>query len=138
MAKQEQSKGPVKLGELGYITLLILVLFATFSAYGLEMYVKAHSENKIARREVNSRQALYGAEGGLEWAKIKLEEEPSFSGGSIRVGEGMVNVEVIAHSKGYTVTSWAQYDYAKRTLKIELEKVNGQWLITQYQEIHDE
>lgn len=135
MAKQDQSKGHF---ELGYITLLILILFATFSAYGLEMYAKAHSENKIARREVNSRQAIYGAEGGIEWSKVKLEEDPSFIEGSIRVGEATVKVNVLAQVSGYTVTSRAQYGQAKRTLKVGLEKANGQWLITKYQEIHDE
>lgn len=133
MAKQDQNKGRV---ELGYITLLVLILFATFSAYGLEMYVKAHSENKIARREVSSRQAIYGAEGGIEWIKVKLDEDPYFTGGSINVGEGTVNVNALAHEGGYTVTSLARYGQVKRTLRVELEKSNEQWLITKYQEIH--
>lgn len=133
LAGKDQSKGR---GELGYITLLILILVAIFSSYGLEMYVKAHSENKIARREVSSRQAIYGAEGGIEWAKVMLEKDPAFMGGEISIGEGTVKVKVIAREGDYTVTSLAQYGRAQRKLKVELEKVDGRWLITKYQEIH--
>lgn len=134
MAKQDQGK---ERGELGYITLLILILLATFSAYGLEMYVKAHSENKIARREVNSRQAIYGAEGGIEWAKVMLEKDPDFREGTISIGEGTVKVNVLAVERNYIVTSLAQYDRAQRILKAELAKSDEQWLIIKYQEIHE-
>lgn len=96
LARQDQGKGR---GESGYITLLILILLATFSAYGLEMYVKVHSENKIVRREVNSRQAIYGAEGGIEWAKVMLEKDPAFMGGTIGIGEGTVKVNVLPGKK---------------------------------------
>lgn len=133
MARKDQRTG---CHELGYITLLILVLFATFSAYGLEMYVKAHSENKIARWEANSRQAVYGAEGGIEWAKVKLDEDPNFTGGTLGIGEGTVDINIITHERGYTVTSLARYGQAKRNLKVDIEKVDDQWVITEYQEIH--
>lgn len=134
MARQDQGKGR---GESGYITLLILILLATFSAYGLEMYVKVHSENKIVRREVNSRQAIYGAEGGIEWAKVMLEKDPAFMGGTIGIGEGTVKVNVLAGEKNYTVTSLAQYGRAQQILKAELAKIDEQWLIMKYQEIHE-
>lgn len=100
------------------------------------MYVKAHSENKIARWEVRSRQAVYGAEGGIEWAKVKLDEDPNFTGGTLMIGDGTVDIHVITHERGYTVTSLAQYGQAKRTLRVRIEKVAEQWLITEYQEIH--
>ncbi|MEL1135159.1 hypothetical protein AAC978_08225 [Desulfitobacterium sp. THU1] len=122
--------------ELGYITLLILVLFATISAYGLEMYVQAHGENKIARKEVSSRQAIYGAEGGLEWVKVKLKEDPSFSEGDLQIGDGYVHVRVIADEGKYTLTSAAHYGQIKRKIRVTLLKVDEEWKIEKYQEIH--
>mgnify|MGYP000279795879 FL=1 len=133
LAREDQSQGQL---ELGYITLLVLVLFAVLSAYGLEMYVKAHSENKIARLEAGSRQAFYAAEGGIEWVKMKLQEDPDYTGETVQIGKGTVNVSVLAHEKGYTVTSFAQYGFAKCRLKVELAKVQDQWVITKYQEIY--
>ncbi|AGA69876.1 hypothetical protein Desdi_2452 [Desulfitobacterium dichloroeliminans LMG P-21439] len=122
--------------ELGYITLLMLVLLATLSAYGLEMYVQAHGENKIARKEVSSRQAVYGAESGIEWVKVKLREDPSFSEGDLRIGDGNVHVQVVGNEGRYALTSSAHYGQIKRKIKVILLKVDEQWEIEQYQEIH--
>lgn len=125
--------------EYGFVTLLILVLFATLSAYGLEAYIKGHLENRMVRREISSRQAIYAAEGGIEWAKVKLTEDPSFSGGEIMVGEGKVSVQVIIPSEegeGYTVTSSAEYGVAKRKIEATIQKMSGHWMVTQYQELH--
>lgn len=108
----------------------------TLSAYGLEMYLKAHLENKMVRREVNSRQAVYAAEGGIEWVKGRVEGDPTFPGGERMIGEGTVDVRVIAIEGGYKVTSIAQYGLAKRRLEVDLERKSEQWVITEYQELH--
>lgn len=122
--------------ERGFVTLLILILMTTLSAYGLEMYLKAHLENKMVRREVNSRQAVYAAEGGIEWAKAKVVGDPAFPGGARMIGEGTVDVQVTAIEGGYKVTSIAQYGLAKRRLEVDLKKKSEQWVITEYQELH--
>lgn len=122
--------------ELGFVTLLILILMTTLSAYGLEMYLQAHLENKMVRREVNSRQAVYAAEGGIEWVKAKVEGDPAFPGGARMIGEGTVDVRVIAFEGGYKVTSTAQYGLSKRRLEVDLKKKSEQWVITEYQELH--
>lgn len=100
------------------------------------MYLKAHLENKMVRREVNSRQAVYAAEGGIEWVKVKLEGDPAFSGGKLMIGEGTVDVLVTGVEGEYKVTSIAQYGLAKRRLEVILEKNSDQWVITEYQELH--
>jgi hypothetical protein len=133
LARKNELKGPK---ELGYITLLMLILFATFSAYGLEMYVKAHSESIIARREVSSRQVVYAAESGIEWVKVKLKEDPSFLGGEISLGEGIVQVNVTPQEEGYRVISFAQVGQIQRRLEVVLEGLDGKWIITMYREIH--
>jgi len=135
MARVYQAKSdPTR--ELGFVTLLVLILFTMLSAYGFEMYLKAHRENIMVRREVNSRQAVYAAEGGIEWVKVKLEGDPAFLGGQLILGEGTVNVMVTGVQSGYKVTSMAQYGLAKRRLEVNLEKNMDQWVITEYQELH--
>jgi hypothetical protein len=117
---------------------LILLLLATLSAYGLEMYLKAHSENRIIRREVASRQAVYAAEGGIEWVKVNLQKNLDFSGGHLKVGEGFVEVSVNKKTENvYDVISDAQYGLARRRLKVKLEKTLTTWKITEYQELYD-
>lgn len=100
------------------------------------MYVKAHGENKMSRREISSRQAVYGAEGGIEWAKVMLLHDPDFSGGNIQLGEGTVNINIVTKESGYIITSFAQHGQARRKIKVELERTGEQWLIGKYQEIY--
>jgi type II secretory pathway component PulK len=121
---------------LGFVTLLVLILFTMLSAYGLEMYLKAHLENKMVRREANSRQAVYAAEGGIEWVKVKLDGDSAFSGGRLMIGEGTVDVMVTGAPSGYRVTSVAQNGLAKRRLEVNLVKSMNRWVITEYQELH--
>lgn len=127
------------LNDQGFATLLILVLFAILSTYGLEMYLKAHIENKMVRREITSRQAVYAAEGGVEWVRANLKENLDFIGGQLELGEGTVEVSVnkVDVENGYEVISNAQYGLARRRLKVKLEKMSDSWEITEYQELFD-
>jgi hypothetical protein len=111
-------------------------LFATLSAYGLETYIKGHLENQMVRREISSRQAVYASEGGIEWAKARLNEDPVFSGGEIMIGDGRVQVQVNSLERGYEVISEAQSGLARRRIKVQMEKSIDHWVITLYQELH--
>ncbi len=123
-------------GQSGFMTLVILILVAVLSAYGLEMYVRAHSENKIARGEATSRQAVYAAEGGLAWSKVMLGENPDFTGGVLNVGDGLVEVKVIPQDEGFQVISTATYGMTQRKISTEMVKIQDQFVIKKYQEIH--
>lgn len=123
----------------GFATVLILLLFATFSAFGFEAYLKAQTENKMAKREALSRQAVYISEGGLEWAKSELIKDPMFTGGTRPLGEGSVNVQILVEEGGYWVTSDAQKGLARRKIKvyISLDPLDHDlWVTSQYQEIY--
>ncbi|XWX60760.1 hypothetical protein AusDCA_0871 [Desulfitobacterium sp. AusDCA] len=122
--------------EKGFASVLILILFATFSAFGLEAYLKAQTENRMAKREAISRQALYTAEGGIEWVKAELLTDPLFAGGRHRIGEGEAEINVTLGEGGYWVTSDAQYGLAHRKLKVFLQLDQGRWVMSQYQELY--
>lgn len=120
----------------GFMTLVIMILVAVLSAYGLEMYVKAHSENKMAKREAASRQAVYAAEGGVAWSKVMLGENPDFTGGMLNIGDGIVEVKVIPLEEGFQVISTASNEMAQRKISTELVEIQEQFVIRKYQEIH--
>jgi hypothetical protein len=125
--------------EKGFATVLILLLFATFSALGLEAYLKAQTENKMAKRESLSRQAVYASEGGLEWAKSELIKVPMFTGGKRSIGEGTVIIHVTTGEGGYWVTSDAQKGLARRKIQVflSLDPLNqDRWIMSEYQEIY--
>lgn len=118
------------------MTLVIMILVAVLSAYGLEMYIKAHGENKMARLDANSRQAVYAAEGGVAWAQVMLDENPEFTGGTLMVGDGTVVVRVTPFEESFQIISTATYGKAQRKISTEFTKVQDQWIMTKYQEIY--
>lgn len=121
------------------MTVLILLLFATFSAFGLEAYLKAQTENRMAKREALSRQAVYVSEGGLEWAKSELIKNPLFTGGKRTIEEGTVVIHVTVGEGGYWVTSDAQQGLARRKIQVflSLDPLDqDHWVMSQYQEIY--
>lgn len=103
------------------------------------MYLKAHLENKMVRNEIASRQAVYAAEGGIEWVRANLKNNLDFTGGEISIGEGIVVVSVkpVAVENSYEVISNAKYGPTRRKLKVKLEKPGDIWEITEYQELYN-
>lgn len=101
--------------------------------------MKAQTENKMAKREALSRQAVYISEGGVEWAKSELIKNPMFTGGTRTIGEGSVNVQVVGEEGGYWVTSDAQKGLVRRKIKVylSLDPLDQDlWVTSQYQEIY--
>ena len=122
--------------EAGFVTLLVLLLMVTLAASGLQIYVKASTADRIARREAQSRQAVYFAEGGIEWAKGQLLIDPGWTGGSIPVGGGHVQVTVNSSGSGYQVTASAQAGLAVRKVQVFLVNNSGYWTVSGYHEVH--
>jgi len=108
----------------------------TLSLYGMESFIKANAQAKMARREIQSRQALYEAEGGLEWAKAQLRIDPSVISGNISFGSDQVQISILSSGGGYWVTSIAQSGQAERKITVYLQLDDGRWLETHYQELH--
>lgn len=90
----------------------------------------------MAHRETQSRQAVYAAEGGIEWAKAKLLVDPVWRGGSIPVAGNQVQVTVSSSGGGYWVTSLARTGLAQREIKVYLNHSSGKWSESHYQELH--
>lgn len=93
----------------------------------------------MAKREAQSRQAVYIAEGGLEWAKSELIKDPLFTGGKQTIGEETVIINVTVGEGGYWVTSDTQVGLARRKIRVFLspDTLNqNRWVMSQYQEIY--
>lgn len=125
------------LGETGFASLLVLVILTTSVSLGLEIYLKANGENRIAHREAQGRQAVYAAEAGIEWAKSQLSLNPSWQGGIFAWEGGRAEVTAVPVSGGYNVISGAQAALARRKIKVYLQLNEGNWVISKYQELHN-
>ncbi|MHB1653764.1 MAG: PilX N-terminal domain-containing pilus assembly protein [Desulfitobacteriaceae bacterium] len=122
--------------ESGFVTLLILLLMTTLSIYGMEGYIKANAQNLMAKREAQSRQAYYAAEGGIEWAKSQLVLNPAWRNGQVSLAGGPVIVTAELSEGGYQVTSTAHAGLAERKIQALFRVSSGQWTVLRYQELH--
>lgn len=102
----------------------------------MESYLKANAENRMVRRETQSRQALYMAEGGIEWAKAGLLLNPELRQGSLTFEKGKTDIRIEAGEKGYIVTATGRSGEAVRRIKVRLELTDGTWAVKGYQELH--
>ena len=141
MAKRSQAKATYgnfrEFQANGYVTLLMLLLLTILSGMGMEGYLKANAENQMVRRETQSRQALYAAEGGVEWAKAHLLFNSGLRGGNVSLSTGRVDVVIATtNGGGYKVTSQGRSGLAVRKIQVTLQLVTGKWILKSYQELH--
>ena len=102
----------------------------------MEGYLKANAENRMVRRETQSRQALYVTEGGIEWAKAHLMVNPGLRRGSLSLDTGQVDIVIEVSEGGYKVTSEGRSGLAVRKIRVILQVVAGKWVLQNYQELH--
>ncbi|ODA41727.1 hypothetical protein [Desulfosporosinus sp. BG] len=121
---------------MGYVSLLVLVLLTTLSGLGMEEYLKANVENRMVRRVAQSQQALYVAEGGIEWAKAHLLVNSELRQGSLALATGRVDVVIEPIEGGYKVTAQGHTGLAIRKIEELLQFDDGKWVMTSYQELH--
>lgn len=123
---------------MGYVSLLILLLLMTLSGLGMEGYLKANAENRMVRRVVQSQQALYVAEGGIEWAKAHLLVNSELRQGTLTLATGRVNIKIVLSEGGYKVTAEGKSGLAVRKIEqiLQLDIDSGKWSLIGYQELH--
>jgi len=114
----------------------MLILLTTFSGLGMEGYLKANMENRMVRRVAQSRQALYMAEGGIEWAKAYLLVNSELRQGSLSLATGRVDIIIEVSEGGYKVISEGYSGLAVRKIEEILQLDAGKWIIKSYQELH--
>lgn len=102
----------------------------------MESYLKANAEYRMVKRETQSRQALYLAEGGIEWAKAHLLANPGLRRGSLSFDTGQVDILIELSGGEYKVTSTGFAGLAVRKIEERLLMDNGTWVIMSYQELH--
>ena len=130
------SSGSSQHRSTGYVSLLILLLLTTLSGLGMEGYVKANAENRMVRRISQSVQALYVAEGGIEWAKAHLLVNSGLRRGSVSLATGRVEIVIELNGGGYKVTSVGRSGSAVRKIEQVVQLDNGKWVLVSYQELH--
>lgn len=102
----------------------------------MEVYLKANAENRMVKRETQSRQALYVAEGGIEWAKAHLIVNPGLRKGNISLETGQVSIVIELNEGGYKVISEGRSGLAIREIEQTLQLDDGKWVMESYQELH--
>lgn len=102
----------------------------------MEGYLKANAENRMVRRVAQSRQALYVAEGGIEWAKAHLMVNSELRRGTLSLDNGQADIEIVTSGGGYKVTSEGRSGSAVRKIRVILQLIAGKWVLENYQELH--
>jgi len=90
----------------------------------------------MVKREIQSRQALYAAEGGIEWAKAHLLINPALRVGSYSTDMGRVNIQIKLSGQQYQVISSGYSGSAVRKIEETIEVKSEKWVISGYQELH--
>ena len=102
----------------------------------MEGYLKANAENRMVRRIAQSRQALYVAEGGIEWAKAHLLVNSGLRRGSLSLATGRVDIVIERNGGEYKVTAEGYSGLAVRKIEEILQLDTGKWVMKSYQELH--
>lgn len=102
----------------------------------MEGYLKANVENRMVRRVTQSRQALYVAEGGIEWAKAHLLANSELRRGSLSLATGRVDIVIEVCEGGYVVSAEGHSGLAVRKIEEILQLDAGKWVMKSYQELH--
>lgn len=102
----------------------------------MEVYLKANIEKRMLKRELQSRQALYVAEGGIEWAKAHLQENPGLRQGELALDTGQAIIVIQSSSGGYQVISEGHSGLAVRKIEETMQLDGERWNITGYKELH--
>jgi len=102
----------------------------------MEGYLKANAENRMVRRVAQGRQALYVAEGGVEWAKAHLLVNLGVRQGSLSLATGRVDIVIEVSGGGYKVTSEGHCGLAIHKIEEIVQLDNGKWVMKSYQELH--
>ena len=90
----------------------------------------------MVRRVVQARQALYVAEGGIEWSKAHLLVNSGLRRGSLSLANGQVDIVIEVSKGGYKVTSEGHSGLAVRKIEEILQLESGKWVMKSYQELH--
>ena len=102
----------------------------------MEGYLKANAENRMVKRITQSQQALYVAEGGIEWAKAHLRVNSELRQGSLVLTTGQVDILIEENGGRYKVTSEGHSGLAVRKIEEILQLESGKWVLKSYQELH--
>jgi hypothetical protein len=116
-------------------TLIILLVFMMVSIIVTTTAITlAISGVQASGRQVLSSQALDIAESGIENALIKLLRDPSYTGETLTVGDGIATI-VVTGSGDNTITSIGRYGNFERTIRVTTTYSAGITSVTSWQEI---
>lgn len=90
----------------------------------------------MVRRVAQSIQALYVAEGGIEWAKAHLLVDAGLRQGSLSLATGRADIVIELSGGGYKVTSEGHSGLAVRKIEEIILLDTGKWVLKGYQELH--
>lgn len=120
----------------GFATLLAVLLIALLAGAGLEGSLKANMTMKTAHQGIKARQALYMAEGGVEWAKHQIVLNDQVTQTTLTFEQGWCKVSLEKKGAGYWVLAQGKAGSAERKIRVFLTFNNNRWAEAYYQEVH--
>lgn len=124
--------------DLGFISLLILLILVFLSWQGLQFYYKLYASEKMTRYEAERVKATFLADSGLEWGKYNLDQNTTWSGGSKTMTEGRIDVTVTQSNQEYRIVALAQVNSCiHKVYGVFQEMSDGNLHLIRYGELYD-
>ena len=120
----------------GFATLLAVLLIALLAGAGLEGSLKANMTMKTVHQGIKARQALYMAEGGVEWAKHQIMLNDQVTQTTLTFEQGWCKVSLEKKGTGYWVLAQGKAGAAERKIRVLLTFNSNGWTEAYYHEVH--
>ncbi len=125
--KQKKQKGQA------LITLLFITVIAITISSAAIIVLTLNS--RASQRMISGNDAYFLAESGIENAMIRLLRDPTYTGETLTLADGTVEVTVTGDSQKTVVAKGSVGDYI-RTIQVVVERINGVFTISSWKEVY--
>lgn len=128
------NKSMIKQRGQALITLLFFVAIATIvtSAAVVILYDNALSTARVAE----GTQGYYLAESGIENALLRIIRDPNYTGETMNLPEGDIEISVINNTGNYTISSISTVGDSIREVEVQAEYADAILTVTSWKEIY--
>ena len=109
-------------GAIALISLLIITAVAL--AIGLSLNLLGIDEMRMGFRESKSSETYHVAESCLEEALMRFKRDANYSGGTLQIGNGSCNINIVVNGSQRTITVTGTVDQLIRKIQTVINVLN--------------
>jgi len=120
----------------GYVALSsVLVIAAVVLVIGISVSLLSISESQMSLAEKKKEETIDFVESCLEDALLRINEDESYSGGTLSLPEGDCTINISQTGNDWTITAEGTLDGFTKTIEVQLERTSPTMALTSWQEI---